>query len=78
MSKIYTLYCTLLADVLTDMNLYGIARKVTDYRLLSFNLGLGHFGVVEAQKKNEVYREVRDISFSLLEVTKQQYMWTLL
>ena len=59
-------YCT---GILTDTNLYGIARKTTDYRLLSFNLGLGHFGVVEAQKKNEIYRQDVDIAFSVLEVT---------
>ena len=50
------------------MNLFGIARKAKDYKLLSFSLDLGQAGLKEAQKQNEVYRQAEDIAYSVLEV----------
>ena len=55
-------------EILTNTNLHGIARKVKDYRLLSFYLELNQDDVIDAQTKNEVYREDVDIAFTILEV----------
>ena len=66
----FKLCLLLFLEILTNGNLYGIAKKIgSRTNELAFNLDFGRLELAEFKKKNSFYSEEVDIAYSVLEVT---------